>query len=143
MNTCHTSFDLIVYLRNDAPKLSEKEQRKFIIFEQQLLELFRSCRACAAPIVGYITTLDGNLIQVVQKCKKCSFIHTLYSQPYIHQLPAGNMLMSCSILMCGAVPSQVPIIGISQIIVSLLLRISGLTHTTKFLMNLERLEGPC
>ncbi|KAI0227842.1 hypothetical protein LSAT2_021668 [Lamellibrachia satsuma] len=28
---------------NVAPKLSEKDQRKFLFFEQQLLELFRSC----------------------------------------------------------------------------------------------------
>ena len=44
---------------------------------------------------------------MVQKCKVCSFIYKWNSQLYIHQLPAGNILMSSSILMCGTLPSQV------------------------------------
>jgi len=80
---------------SDIPSSSS---RKFLVFEEQLMQLFEVCRKCAQPAACHITSVTGTLIQVKQDCPHCKNSWTWDSQPFVRDVPAGNLNMSAAIL---------------------------------------------
>lgn len=79
---------------------------KYLVFASQLLELFETCTFCGGPSVGQVVNTVGTLIQVRQQCANCGYQRTWNSQPYMHQMPVGNLILSAAILLSGNLPSQ-------------------------------------
>ena len=48
----------------------------------------------------------GTLLHIIQTRKNCSQTHVWESQPYIGNVPAGNIRLSSAILFVGALPAQ-------------------------------------
>ncbi len=49
----------------------------------------------------------GTCIHIRQTCSHCSHVNDWYSQPFVKNIPAGNILLSAAILFSGALPSRV------------------------------------
>jgi len=70
---------------------------KFIIFESQLMLLFKRCHSCGLEMVELKTTTSATLSGI------CSDGHVLHwqSQPVVRRIPAGNLLLAAAILLSG------------------------------------------
>lgn len=75
--------------------------RKFIVFKSQLMELFQTCCRCAMPVLYSIKQVKGSLVRIQQECPHCTYTATWNSQPFMGDIPAGNLLMSSAILFSG------------------------------------------
>ena len=86
------------------------KETKFLVcfFSLDGAELLASCSRCLAPCT-LSTTVIGTFLSVKQLCTSCGHLRTWNSQPCIGKgaLPAGNILLSASILYAGASPTQV------------------------------------
>ncbi|XP_070548687.1 uncharacterized protein [Ptychodera flava] len=87
----------------DSPQF----QRKFIVFEPNLLQLFQACPVCQHDADSRIKQQIGSYIVITQSCQNCSYNREWASQPMVNSIPAGNILLSASILFAGAPPSKV------------------------------------
>ena len=78
-------------------------ERKFLVFESKLLELFESCPVCSGPSQGSVEHISGTMVKIMHKCinNECSFRKVWFSQPCIRRMPVGNLLMSTSTLLSG------------------------------------------
>jgi len=54
-----------------------------------------------------ISNVTGSCISVLQVCKSCGKHFQWSSQPMVENIPAGNIILSASILFAGAIPSKV------------------------------------
>ena len=75
-----------------------KSQRKFTVFEDELIKLFNTCNACQSPRTVKIRS-NGSAVHVAAYCTMCHNSTKWCSQPYIRQMPVGNLLLSAAILM--------------------------------------------
>ncbi|XP_041457112.1 uncharacterized protein LOC121430959 isoform X2 [Lytechinus variegatus] len=84
-------------------------QQKYIVFEEQLIELFRQCRSCHLPCSVEIQQPAnfGSRIKVVSTCEECGSRHEWSSQPTVGNLSAGNILLSSAILFAGASATKI------------------------------------
>ncbi len=98
--------------RNDTKRLQPKKpsdyqsEKKYIVFESQLLELFDKCPECASDSFGEVVSVQGTLVKIHQRCTVCDAERIWDSQPYIRKMPVGNLLLSGAILVSGSLPSQ-------------------------------------
>ena len=77
------------------------------MFESALLQLFTICVVCHSTSVGAIVTSTiGTLAIITQSCKDCGNKWRWWSQSKIGGIPAGNLLLSSSILFTGALPRK-------------------------------------
>ena len=87
------------------------QERKYIVFESNLMELFQICPApaCGGPcnIRRSTARCHGSMLVLTQECTLCDFKRKWTSQPMIGNLPAGNILMSSAILYAGTSPTKV------------------------------------
>ena len=90
---------------NEKENVKPQEERKFIVFEKNLLSLFASCPICAGPAEAHIPKVIGTMVKINQWCadeKSCQFSQMWFSQPFVKgQMPCGNLLLSASILLSG------------------------------------------
>ena len=90
---------------DEKENVKPQEERKFIVFEKNLLSLFASCPICAGPAEAHITKVIGTMVKINQWCadeKSCQFSQMWFSQPFVKgQMPCGNLLLSASILLSG------------------------------------------
>ena len=72
------------------------------------MELFTVCTKCLSACTVDVKE-QGTSISVKQNCSSCTFSRTWCSQPLIGNkgTPAGNLMLSASILFSGATPSKV------------------------------------
>ena len=75
------------------------EERKFIVFESQLMLLFKQCRVCGLDI-ELETSIRGTLLLVSGTCPD-GHVLDWQSQPTVKGMAAGNLLLSAAILLCG------------------------------------------
>lgn len=104
-------FTVLFYRLGQAPPPipSPDQEEKFIVFKSNLLELLQVCHQYPHHVRAdaVLVKTVGTLAIFRQTCPECHFTRTWASQPYLNnQLPAGNLLLSASILVCGALPSQ-------------------------------------
>ena len=78
----------------------------YLVFESALLLLFTICKCCAIKSVDIKKVVTGSFLRVTQKCLRCHHIWVWESQPYIGNIPAGNIYTSAAILYAGALPTQ-------------------------------------
>ena len=86
--------------------LAPERQTTYIVFESALLLLFTSCIYCASCSVTIKKVIIGSFLRVIQWCNKCKQKRLWESQPFIGNIPAGNILTSAAILNAGALPSK-------------------------------------
>ena len=65
------------------------------------MELFDRCEMCGKGGTSIKKKLMGTFIHVKQSCKNCNHMREWDSQPFIKNIPAGNILLSASILFGG------------------------------------------
>ena len=81
--------------------------KKYILFEECLLSRFVHCRKCGQEPTQVITKIMGTYAHVEQCCSICLNVSTWDSQPFVKSQPAGNSLLSTSILFTGALRTTV------------------------------------
>ena len=92
---CFSSID------DDGPKVTVLQRRKYIIYEDNLMELFRKCPNCAADTLSEINCTRGTMVKISQECGSCDTRRTWFSQPMVGSIPAGNLALSSAILFSG------------------------------------------
>ena len=90
------------------PNTEPQDEPKFIVFFGMLLGLFSMfCFKCKSKNPTATVKRIGTMATVVQSCKKCGDNFVWRSQPLIQgRHPAGNIMLSFSILMSGVSISQ-------------------------------------
>ena len=85
------------------------KEDKFIIFWQMLLVLFSwlHCKSCGAGDISYQAKRIASLLSVTFTCTACSLTWLWNSQHFIGSFPAGNILLSASILFTGVIAKKV------------------------------------
>lgn len=81
-------------------------QKKYIVHEEQLLGLFRSCPFCTRRCVVDTMTV-GTLLQVKQQCTHCEFLNHWSSQPMVNSIPAGDLQLCAAVLFTGSSFSEI------------------------------------
>ena len=97
------------FYRQIAP-VPVHQQKKYVIFEGALMELFDKCEKCGKGGTFVKKKVTGTFIRLKQTCNNCDHMREWDSQPFIKNIPAGNILLSASILFGGGLPSQVTFI---------------------------------
>ena len=80
---------------------------KYLVFKSHLLGLFTQCRSCHQHCTGKVAQHMGTLICIKQECCHCGQVWTWKNQPLVKDTPAGNILLSASILFSGSSPAKV------------------------------------
>ena len=80
-------------------------QRKMIVFEDCLLELFKVCNICLDQCSSKIKTVCGTMIMVESYCEN-NHVRTWYSHPMSKQIPWGNVLCCAALLFSGSSPAK-------------------------------------
>ncbi len=96
-------FLLLVYRSNDAIL----KEPKYIVFESQLLKLFKICPECKVncKVEKKVPKCFGSQISIVQECTLCAYSRTWYTQPKLESMWAGNIMLSAGILFAGGSPA--------------------------------------
>ncbi|XP_063950920.1 uncharacterized protein LOC129260174 isoform X2 [Lytechinus pictus] len=82
------------------------EERKYIVFESNLMQLFKCCQKCSSGNVITTKTVIGTFLRVTCECVTCNNLSKWDSQPRYGSAPAGNILLSASTLFAGGSPSK-------------------------------------
>ena len=77
------------------------------MYKSHLLSLFTACRSCHQYCDAEVAKQIGTFIRVRQHCSHCGHEWTWNSQPFIKDIPAGNILLSAAILFSGCTPGKV------------------------------------
>ncbi|XP_064470777.1 uncharacterized protein LOC135385407 [Ornithodoros turicata] len=77
------------------------EEKKYIVFHEQLMELFTVCKECYSPCKPPTCRMMGTLLSVETECARGHFT-TWQSQPVLSGKPAGNLLLTAEILFSGS-----------------------------------------
>lgn len=75
--------------------------RKFIVYEENLMDLFKNCPACSRHCAIKSRTV-GTVLHVDQTCVHCEHHKQWASQPYVKNIPAGNLQLAAAVLFCGS-----------------------------------------
>jgi len=74
--------------------------RKFIVFESQLMMLFKMCCSCGQEMLELKTSTLGTLFEVNGTYPDGHVLHW-QSQPVVRHTPAVNLLLAAAILLNG------------------------------------------
>lgn len=85
---------------DEESKKSPVEQKKFIVFEENLDQLFVNCFTCSNPIIQSRKTFSGSMVVVHTTCVE-GHEDKWQSQPVIGSKITGNLLLAGSILFSG------------------------------------------
>ena len=106
MISINTIYSDDVQQLSPSTEPAKTDEIKYIVFKSCLLELFMSCVSCHKHCTGKIAYQKGTCIAVRQLCSYCGHKRMWMSQPYIRDIPAGNVLLSAAILFSGATPGK-------------------------------------
>ncbi|XP_065054534.1 uncharacterized protein LOC135683252 [Rhopilema esculentum] len=81
-------------------------ERKFLVFESCLLQLFAICSVCLGPCIDISTSLVGSMVQVEASCLQ-GHVRKWRSQPLIGDMPLGNFVIAASTLLSGCSPAKI------------------------------------
>ena len=77
------------------------------MFRSYLLSLFTACRSCHQLCTGEVAQQMETFISIKQACSHCGHVWMWNSQPFIKNIPTGNILLSAAILFSGSTPTKV------------------------------------
>ncbi|KAM7297594.1 uncharacterized protein ISCGN_022745, partial [Ixodes scapularis] len=86
--------------QQDREEVPPQKEGKYIVFEGQLLELFRVCHTCLA-LCRNTTVVKGSLLTVTSTCEN-KHTRKWRSQPMLGGKGAGNVLFCAGIRFSGA-----------------------------------------
>ncbi|XP_072175107.1 uncharacterized protein [Diadema setosum] len=78
-----------------------QDDTKYLVFEKQLLDLFRLCRHCRSGNVSITKRLMGTMLIISSECWTCNKTEKWESQSYLGNQAAGNVLLSAATLFAG------------------------------------------
>jgi len=73
---------------------------KYIVYKECLAELFKTCPMCCSGSDSNWHII-GSCVSVTQICTNCDFSRTWTSQPFVANVPAGNISISAAIYFTG------------------------------------------
>ena len=76
------------------------KQKKFIVFENELLKLFKFCQQCGSPTDTTTMIQHGSIVTVKTSCMSGHMV-TWKSQPQVKGTAAGNLLITAAIVFSG------------------------------------------
>ena len=76
------------------------KQKKFIVFENELLKLFKFCQQCGSPTDTTTMIQHGSMVTVKTSCMSGHTV-TWGSQPQVKGTAAGNLLITAAIVFSG------------------------------------------
>lgn len=76
-------------------------EKKFLIFESCLMQLFVICSTCLAPIVTIKKSLFGSMLKISAECHN-GHQTNWSSQPVHNRMPLGNLFIAASCLFSGS-----------------------------------------
>ncbi|XP_046863220.1 uncharacterized protein LOC124456963 [Xenia sp. Carnegie-2017] len=85
---------------NESDDDKQNTERKFIVFERKLDELFISCKFCSS-ICEIEKSTVGSMVMYKAICHK-NHIFKWKSQPMLHNKPAGNVLIPAATIFIGS-----------------------------------------
>ena len=95
------------------------------------MELFDKCEKCGKDGTSVKKKVIGTFIRLKQTCNNCDHMREWDSQPFVKNIPAGNILLSASILFGGGLPSQVMFMYVTYLhTCTRTLHVRTHTHTT-------------
>ncbi|KAE8584981.1 hypothetical protein XENTR_v10021182 [Xenopus tropicalis] len=112
------------FIKRDVSEAAMAHERKFIVFESCLDDLFlklscgsgNGCRACITGLEKYV---DGSFLTVIGHCHNGHRFHLWHSQPVNGQVAVGNLLMAAALLFSGSsfpkVKEMNKLLGLQQI----------------------------
>jgi len=100
-----TSNDIIIIFF--SLNQTTHDEPKFIVFKSCLFKLFEHCQNCNGCCKVEISHRMGTYIKISQVCSKCSTTNEWASQPMLHNVPAGNIILSAAILLTGSSPTKI------------------------------------
>lgn len=68
------------------------EERKFVVFESKLLELFQICPSCSANALYDVKRTLRSMVKIKQTCGTGGFSRIWQSQSMVGSVPAGNLI---------------------------------------------------
>lgn len=75
--------------------------KKYIVFEKNIMELFQRCPRCSkSPELK--TYRRGTFLSIDQICHHCEFFRQWKSQPLIKSTPVGNIQLSAAVYFSGS-----------------------------------------
>lgn len=89
-----------IFIFSDREQVPPQKERKFIVFEGCLLELFKVCRTCLAPCRNTIV-VQGTQVKITSTCAQ-NHVERWWSQSEVSGKAAGNILICAGILFSGA-----------------------------------------
>ena len=92
--------------REDTEAPLPHDEVKYLVFLSHLLSLFTQCRSCHQHCNGEVAQQMGTFISIKQECHHCGHKWKWNSQPFIKDIPAGNILLSAAILFSGSTPTK-------------------------------------
>ena len=93
------------------------------------MELFDKCENCGKDDTFIKKVVIGTFVRLKQTCNNCDHMREWDSQPFVKNIPAGNILLSASILFSGGLPSQVMCTTQVHTFITLLMYTHAYTHT--------------
>jgi len=90
----------------DEEQVSVEKQLTFLVFESALMLLFASCLHCGSALASNTRHVVGSFLHIKQECSQCNNKDVWESQPYIQNIPAGNILTFAVILYSGSLPAK-------------------------------------
>jgi len=79
---------------------------KFLVYKECLAELFKECPVCCSSCETNWHII-GSFVSVTQICTNCEHRRTWTSQPFVANLPAGNISLSAAIYFTGGSFSKI------------------------------------
>lgn len=95
----HVKGIIFIHFSND-------EKQKYIVYEDALLSLFSQCYQCKSHDVSVTKLVIGSFLRLKQKCLSCETQTSWDSQPFVTNIPEGNLLISAAILFNGCLAQQ-------------------------------------
>lgn len=102
----NSNFEDLSSTCEDNPAKNAIPGTKYIVFETALLSLFSTCYQCHSSSVSITKLVIGSFIHITQTCEACESTNSWDSQAFIKDIPAGNILISSSILFSGCLPEK-------------------------------------
>ncbi|XP_039522037.1 uncharacterized protein LOC120475417 [Pimephales promelas] len=92
--------ELVDTTSEQAPTKPPQDMVKYLVYEECLLELFKTCPTCSS-VCKVIKFVKGTFLSVTQKCQSCSYSREWRSQPLLGSSPAGNLHLSAAVYYTG------------------------------------------